>query len=437
MANSHSNLTSLFTDIASAIREKGGSTGTIVADAFPSAIRLIPTGTNTDDATATAANILSGKTAYVKGSKITGTIATKTSSNLTASGSVVTVPSGYYATNATKAVASATQATPNITVNSSGLITATATQTAGYVVAGTKSATNQLTVQAAQTITPGTANKTIASQRYLTGTQTIKGDANLVPENIKSGVSIFGVTGALSAGGSDSNFEEQLIAGTLSEYTNNSATSIGRGAFALTKLKSINLPACTTIGSYAFYFCLSLRSVNIPACTTIGSYAFAHGSFMQTSFRDLDLSFPLCEDISSEAFSGNYAIRSVSLPVCKTIGNHAFGNCLGLKSINLPACTGIESRTFAACSYMTSASLPVCTNIGSSAFSGCRNLVSLYLTGSIICTLSASNAFYTTPIGGYSSSAGTYGSIYVPASLLASYQAATNWTYFSSRFVGI
>jgi hypothetical protein len=34
----------------------------------------------------------------------------------------------------------------------------------------------------------------------LTGAQTIKGDSNLVPENIKSGVSIFGVTGTCEGG---------------------------------------------------------------------------------------------------------------------------------------------------------------------------------------------------------------------------------------------
>lgn len=54
--------------------------------------------------------------------------------------------------------------------------------------------------QAAQTITPGTADKTIASGSYLTGTQTIKGDSNLVSSNIKSGVSIFGVAGTMTAG---------------------------------------------------------------------------------------------------------------------------------------------------------------------------------------------------------------------------------------------
>lgn len=90
---------------------------------------------------------------------------------------------------------------PSISVSSSGLITATAAVDAGYVDGTDKTGTKQLTVQAAQTITPGTSNKTIASGRYLTGTQTIKGDANLVAGNIKSGVSIFGVAGSYEGSG--------------------------------------------------------------------------------------------------------------------------------------------------------------------------------------------------------------------------------------------
>lgn len=191
----HQTLTSLFSAIADAIRGKTGGSDPIVADNFPEAIAGISSGTDTSDATATAGDILSGKTAYVAAGKVTGTIASKSSSNLTASGATVTVPAGYYPSQASKSVATATQATPSITVSSAGLITAKSTQSAGYVSSGTKSATKQLTTQGAQTITPGTSNKTIASGRYLTGTQTIKGDANLVAANIKKGVSIFGVAG--------------------------------------------------------------------------------------------------------------------------------------------------------------------------------------------------------------------------------------------------
>ena len=66
------------------------------------------------------------------------------------------------------------QATPTITVNGDGTVTARATQAAGYVAAGTRSATYQISSA---------------------------DDANLTPENIKEGVSIFGVTGNLQSGG--------------------------------------------------------------------------------------------------------------------------------------------------------------------------------------------------------------------------------------------
>lgn len=110
----------------------------------------------------------------------------------------VTPDSGYDGLSkvTVNAMPSATQATPSIEVSSAGLITATVEQSAGYVAAGTKSATKQLTAQAAQTITPGTSDKTIAAGKYLTGVQTIKGDANLKADNITEGISIFGVAGA-------------------------------------------------------------------------------------------------------------------------------------------------------------------------------------------------------------------------------------------------
>lgn len=179
---------------------------------------------DTSDATLSSGDeMLSGATAYSNGVKYTGTIASKSSSDLTASGATVTAPAGYYSTAATKSVASGSAttpattitATPSISVNSTtGLITATVsasqsvtpTVSAGYVSAGTAgtitvsgSDTEQLTTQGAQTITPTTSNQTIAAGTYLTGAQTIAGDANLQAAYIASGISIFGVTGTLSS----------------------------------------------------------------------------------------------------------------------------------------------------------------------------------------------------------------------------------------------
>ena len=173
---------------------------------------------DTSDATLSSGGaMLSGNTAYADGTKYTGTIATKAASDLTASGDTVTVPAGYYASQATKAVAagsatapatisgtSASVSTGTNTLTLSKTLSVTPTVSAGYVASGTAgnssvSLTASVTTKAATTYTPGTSAQTIASGTYLTGAQTIEGDADLLASNIKSGVTIFGVAGSLTS----------------------------------------------------------------------------------------------------------------------------------------------------------------------------------------------------------------------------------------------
>ena len=58
--------------------------------------------------------------------------------------------------------------------------------------------TGNIQSKAAETFTPTTSDQTIAANQYLSGAQTIKGDANLVSANILKNVTIFGVTGNLA-----------------------------------------------------------------------------------------------------------------------------------------------------------------------------------------------------------------------------------------------
>ena len=101
------------------------------------------------------------------------------------SGTAASVSTGTNTLTLTKTVS----VTPNVT-------------TAGYISSGTAgnssvSLTASVTTKAAATITPTTTNQTIAAGTYLTGTQTIAGDADLVASNIISTANIFGVQGSV------------------------------------------------------------------------------------------------------------------------------------------------------------------------------------------------------------------------------------------------
>lgn len=175
-------------------------------------------------------------------------ITRRDSSSLTASGATVSVPSGYYENNASKAVTSGSATAPatisgTAATVSTGTNTLTLTKTvsvtpsvsAGYVSSGTAgnssvSLTANVTTQAAQTIYPSSSDQTINSGRYLTGNQTIKAvtTTNLSAENIKSGVvvqvgdssdsdRVLSVTGTYTGGGGGSS---DVVTGTLTVASN-------------------------------------------------------------------------------------------------------------------------------------------------------------------------------------------------------------------------
>ncbi len=331
------------------------------------------------------------------------------------------------------------QATPVISINSSGLITATA---------GDKCTTKQLTTQTAKTITPSTSSQTaVASGIYTTGVVTVGAIPSeyIVPSgtltittsgthDVKNYASAeVNITGSGGSGsGEDTEILNNLVNGNITSYSNDTETTVRDGLFMrCTKLASVSFPAATKINQYAFYQCSHLTTVSFPACTSVGDNAFGLCSTIES------VNLPVCTTVGMSAFGSCYKLASLSLPQCASIGNYAIARCSVITSLDLPVCKTIGVSAFRECPKLATVSMPAVTSIPAGVFSKCFNLKSLYLTGSTLCTLANSNAFASTPIGGYSASAKTYGSIYVPTSMLASYQAATNWTYFSSRMVGI
>ena len=127
---------------------------------------------DTTQKTVTAGTMLSGTTALKNdGTGITGNIDSKSSSDLTASGATVTAPAGYYPNAASKSVATTTHPNPTASINATtGVVTASHTQTAGYVSAGTTTGTLPLTTQAAKTVAPTESEQTAVSAGvYTTG----------------------------------------------------------------------------------------------------------------------------------------------------------------------------------------------------------------------------------------------------------------------------
>lgn len=146
-----------FSDIADAIRDKGGS-GTYSPAQMAQAIDDIQTEPNLQTKSVTpteSTQVITPDSGYdgleevdvgaISSSYVGSGITRRSSSDLTASGATVNVPAGYYQSQASKSVASGTAGTPTATKgsvsNHAVTVTPSVTNTAGYIDGGTKTGT--------------------------------------------------------------------------------------------------------------------------------------------------------------------------------------------------------------------------------------------------------------------------------------------------------
>ena len=240
-----------------------------------------------------------GSYAYNTYAVPSGTTITPTTSSQTIGGAnymmegavtVSAMPSGSVTAPSTITGSSATVSTGTNTLTLSKTISVTPNvTTSGYVSSGTAgnsnvSLTASVTTQAAQTIHPSTTQQTIASGRYLTGTQTIAPVTmtNLTADNIKSGVTVqigdasdsdrvASVTGTYSGGGGSSKNVQ-----TVQSTSRTTSTSLTKVSGEIT---------VATTGTYDVYWTMTRSSTSGTWSSRLYVGSTATGS-EQTTFSN-------------------------------------------------------------------------------------------------------------------------------------------------------
>lgn len=184
------------------------------------------------------------------------------------------------------------------------------------------------------------------------------------------------------------------------------ATKLYPYCFAYTRITSFQSDTVTSlenIDSTAQYFfkATSLASVSMPNVNSqIGNGSFQGCSALET----VNIPNGLLGRVN--IFNGCSSLRDAVFPKTPTVANSVFLNCTSLAKADLG-----------------SSDITTSGNIAPNAFSGCTNLNVMILRKGVAYGLDNINAFNNTPFA----SGETGGTLYVPNSLISSYQAITNW----------
>lgn len=210
----------------------------------------------------------------------------------------------------------------------------------------------------------------------------------------------------------------------------NGLTSVHYYAFnGNTSLVSVAIPnSVTSIDDYAFADCCSLRNIKIPQNVTSIEVSAFHNC---RSLTNIEIPEGVTS-ISDNLFRGCYTLKNCIIPESITsIGSYAFYDCNCLSDIVLPSgITQINGNTFANCFSLTKLVVPnSVTIIGAKAFNSCLGVRWYDFTNhTVVPTLENSNAFSSIP---------TDCEIRVPATLVDEWKAATNWSTYASKIVGV
>lgn len=317
---------------------------------------------------------------------------------------------------------------------------------------------------------------------YALSQVTVEKPSTLTAENIKSGVSIGGVTGSYAGGSADP--LDGIVDGSITSFTMPSGkTKLWKHRFdGMTSLTSADLTGCTEIQEYAFNGCTNLATCVIPnTITSIPQYAFNGCTSLViselpssiTEIQGYGMQNVSIQSIDNEfSFLGGYAIRSdatTKLHV-KLLPNGNYQNsCIETYYVTdfdcsestynggqLPiAFAGVGSKRSNPSSNILTFDFRKCTSTSLVAYTlswgstGTYATYSKYFFPSTITTIQASSLGYSNNCEFYFASetpptlSGTNAfnssssyKIFVPYDKINTYKNATNWTTQASYING-
>ena len=232
------------------------------------------------------------------------------------------------------------------------------------------------------------------------------------------------------------NYINKRIGGVAHEYYNPTSTlfSLTTDAYSFLSydktLTSVNLPNMPEMSMYALAGCENLASVNLDSLTYLRDYMFEYG--IQNTSTPLDLKLPSVTQRDSTC-------------------SYAFRYCYGLRSIYMPnyyrtyddiSSSGASESMFYYCSNLESVLINYVYQLGSTTKSyaplyNCKNIKRLVITDKLNAPVMApylnehqygnTNPFIT---------GDAY--FYVPASMVSTYQNASNWkTHYADHIRAI
>ena len=184
-------------------------------------------------------------------------------------------------------------------------------------------------------------------------------------------------------------------------------------------LKEFDISKVKTIGSHAFYNCVSFSlPIVSDVLSSIEDYAFAKSGITEMLLPNT------LTTLGSNAFSECTALKKVAIPSSiKTIGQCAFSGCKNLKDISLSeGLNTIGNNVFYNCVNLLEITLPsTLETIGSDAFYGCSSLKSIKCKAVVP---PAANGNFTNGMDL------NHCTVYVAPFTIDAYRAASYWNAF-------